>query len=184
LSPPPAGRPVVTAIVGNPKPRSRTYDVASACAREVGDALGGAELHTFDLAELGPRLLQWGDAEVGQVLARVHASSVLVVASPTYKATYTGLLKLLFDQIAGGSLGGIVAFPVMVGGAANHALAVEVHLRPLLVEVGCTCVTPGLFVLESELTTIDQTVAAWVDASKPLLSSGSVSSRPRAGRRR
>ena len=169
MNPPPTSRPVVTAIVGNPKPRSRTYDVATACAHHIGEVLGGADLRTVDLAELGARLLQWGDEEVGEVLARVRSSSVLVVASPTYKATYTGLLKLLFDQIAAGSLRGVVAFPVMVGGAAAHSLAVEVHLRPLLVEVGCTCVTPGLFVLESELATVDQAIAEWVDASRRLL---------------
>jgi FMN reductase len=165
----PASALHVTAIVGNPKPRSRTYDVALSCARHIGDAVGGAEVHAVDLAELGPRLLQWGDAEVGEVLALMHASAVIVVASPTYKATYTGLLKLLFDQIPAGSLRGTVAFPVMVGGAPTHSLAVEVHLRPLLVEVGCTCATPGLFVLESDLATVDRTVAEWVDASAMLL---------------
>jgi FMN reductase len=179
LTTPKSSSAFVTAIVGNPKPRSRTYDVALTCARYVGDALGGANVQAVDLAELGSRLLQWGDEEVGKVLARMRASTVLVVASPTYKATYTGLLKLLFDQVAAGSLRDIVAFPLMVGGAPIHALAVEVHLRPLLVEVGCTCVTPGLFVLESELPTVELTVAEWVDTSRTMLAS--LADRPSAG---
>jgi FMN reductase len=162
LTAPSTGIPRVTAIVGNPKPRSRTYDVALVCARQMADALGGAEVHGIDLADVAPRLLQWGDDRVAEILARMRASSVLVVASPTYKATYTGLLKLLFDQVPAGALRGTVGLPVMVGGAATHSLAVEVHLRPLLVEVGCACPTPGLFVLESDLATVEQTVAEWV----------------------
>jgi FMN reductase len=51
----------------------------------------------------------------------------------------------------------------MLGGAATHALAVDVHLRPLLVEVGCRCPTAGLFLLESELGALDETLTAWLE---------------------
>ena len=85
------------------------------------------------------------------------------MASPTYKATYTGLLKLLFDQIAAGELHRTQAVPLMVGGAPNHVLAVDVHLRPLLLEVGCSCPTQGLYILESELDNVATVIGAWAD---------------------
>jgi FMN reductase len=47
-------------------------------------------------------------------------------------------------------LAGILAVPAMMGGAPQHALAVEHGLRPLLSELGATCATPGLYVLESQ----------------------------------
>jgi FMN reductase len=47
---------------------------------------------------------------------------VLVVASPTYKATYSGLLKAFLDRLATGSLAGKTAVPVLLGGAPNHQL--------------------------------------------------------------
>src|SRR5262249_15931893 len=84
-----------------------------------------------------------------------------VVASPTYKATYTGLLKVFLDRIAGGALLGQLAVPLMVAGAPQHALAVETHLRPLLIELGATCLTPGLCVLESHLDHVDGVIDAW-----------------------
>ena len=94
----------------------------------------------------------------------------LVVASPTYKAAYTGLLKLFLDQFAHDELGGLTTVPMMTGGSADHALAVDVHLRPVLVEIGASCPTRGLFVfgpaVDDPAPTID---ARWATAG-PVLS--------------
>jgi FMN reductase len=49
-------------------------------------------------------------------------------------------------------------------GSPRHALAVEVHLRPLLVELGATVPTPGLAVVESDLGRIDEILAEWAAA--------------------
>ena len=51
----------VGVVVGNPKARSRTRDVAEAIATAVADAAGlvGADRLTVDLADLGPQLFDW-----------------------------------------------------------------------------------------------------------------------------
>jgi FMN reductase len=153
----------VVAVVGNPKPASRTLSAARELAGAIARELGGVRVEVFDLAEIGPSLLEWEAPEVVAVRDAMRACAVLVVASPTYKATYTGLLKLLFDQIAADDLLRVVAVPLMVGGAPQHALAVDTHLRPLLVEVGCSCPTQGLYVLESQLPEMTEVVAEWLD---------------------
>ena len=58
---------------------------------------------TVDLTDLGGALLDWQrrDPSVTDIAAAVQASDLAVVASPTYKATYTGLLKLFLDRIPG-----------------------------------------------------------------------------------
>ena len=61
-----------------------------------------------------------------------------------------GILKLFLDQIPTGSLVGVVAFPLMLGGAWLHALAPEVFLRPVLVELGATCPAKGLYLLDTD----------------------------------
>jgi len=154
---------LVTALVGNPRPRSRTYRVAVRCAERIAAVIDGSRVEAIDLIDLGPELLGEGSRAIGEVRARLSSSAVLVVASPTYKATYTGVLKLLFDQIPAGELSGTVGLPLMVGGAASHALAVDVHLRPLLIEVGCSCPTAGLFVQEAELAKLDETLSTWLE---------------------
>jgi len=90
-----------------------------------------------DLAEHAGDLFDWGAPGLVQLTAEVASAGLIVAASPTYKATYTGMLKAFFDRYGSSGLAGSVAVPLMTGGAPIHALAVEVHLRPLLVELGC-----------------------------------------------
>jgi len=139
----------------------------------VADALssvtGEAERLVVDLATLGASLLDWEAAEVSELNAAVAASDLVIVASPTYKATYTGLLKLFLDRYGNNGLAGTVAVPVMTGAAPIHALAPEVSLRPLLVELGASVPTRGLFVLESSFDDLPAAVGPWAEVASPLL---------------
>jgi FMN reductase len=77
-------------------------------------------------------------------------ADVLVVATPTYKAAYTGLLKAVLDQAPSGWLRGKVVVPLQIAASDKHALAVEVHLRPVLAELGAV-VPQALFLNEAAL---------------------------------
>ena len=57
----------------------------------------------------------------------------------------------------------------MVGAGTQHALAVEVHLRPVLVELGATLPTRGLYVTEDQLDTLDDVIRAWLLEAGPRL---------------
>jgi len=133
------------AVVGNPKPNSRTRQAAEL----VLERLTGAPAdRVIDVVDLGAGLLKWGDPAVEEAVAAVKAAEVVVVASPTYKATYTGLLKLFLDHIGTGDLAGVVAVPLMLGGGPGHALAPELLLKPVLVELGATAPTKGLYLID------------------------------------
>ncbi|CAO5237105.1 NADPH-dependent FMN reductase [Frankia sp. AgKG'84/4] len=164
----------IVSVVGNPKPASRTRQVAEAVADRVATALeadGFTSAHeVIEVSELGAGLLGWGDPTVGAALATIRSADALVIATPTYKATYTGLLKLLLDQIGGGELAGLPAIPVQVAAAPQHALAVEVHLRPVLVEIGAACPTTGVFVLDSQLPQLPAQLEAWGSVNLPAIS--------------
>lgn len=152
-------------VVGNPKPASRTLTAATHVVREVT----GAEPDlVVDLATLGASLLDWQDETVGRLVEEVGAADLVVVASPTYKATYTGLLKLFLDRFAGGTGLRGVAVPLMLGAASHHALAPELHLRPLLVELGASVPTASLYVLDREHDD-PAAYADWLARARPLL---------------
>jgi FMN reductase len=158
-------------VVGNPKAHSRTRAVAEAVAAAASDAAGlaGAEQVLVDLAELGPELFDWSSVPVRAAVDRIRATTLTVVASPTYKASYTGLLKSFLDWFSATDLVGVTVVPVMVGAGLRHALAVEVHLRPVLVEVGASLPTRGLYVTEDQLGALDDVVATWVREAGPSL---------------
>ena len=138
-------QPRIAVVVGNPKPQSRTLKAATWLATE----LSGAEPDlVVDLADLGPALLDWSDPHVADLVAQVGAADLVVVASPTYKGTYTGLLKLFLDRFATDGLSG-VAVPFMLGAGPAHALAPELTLRPVLTEIGGSVPVRGLYVVDS-----------------------------------
>lgn len=151
------------ALVGNPRAESRTHAAALEVRRQLMRLSGPDSSPGFvDLAEAGPELLRFGDPDVARSVAAIRSARVLVVASPTYKATYTGLLKLFLDQVPTGGLAGVEAVPMMVGAGGRHALAVEVHLRPLLIELGARCPFSGLYVPEDEFPHLEAVVARWL----------------------
>jgi FMN reductase len=135
------------AIVGNPKPKSRTRDAAEVLTQLL---TGRSVDLTLDLADFGAQLLDWADPDVAEAVAQVKAAKLIIVASPTYKASYTGLLKIFLDRFGAGSLAGVTAIPLMLGGDWRHSLAPEVFLKPVLAEIGASTPTRGLFLLDSD----------------------------------
>ena len=117
-----------------------------------------------DLADLGAALLDWEDPGVADLVAQVGGADLVVVASPTYKATYTGLLKLFLDRFSTTGLSG-VAVPLMLGAGPTHALAPELTLRPVLTEIGGTVPVRGLYVHDAAY----DDPAAYAAGSRPLV---------------
>ncbi|WP_460852728.1 NADPH-dependent FMN reductase [Nocardioides montaniterrae] len=152
-------------VVGNPKPESRTLQAATYVARE----LAGAEPEiVVDLATLGAELLDQVSPTVTDLVDRIGKADLVVVASPTYKGTYTGLLKLFLDRFAGGSGLTGLAVPFQLGGSPAHALAPELSLRPVLTELGATVPGRGLYILDSAYDA-PGAYRAWLEATRPLV---------------
>ncbi len=161
----------IAVVTGNPKPQSRTHSVALAVAGAIAAALGTkADRLEIDLAEHAAALFDWSDPALTKLTAEVAAADVAIFASPTYKASYTGMLKAFLDRYGSNGLAGVTAVPVMTGGWPGHLLAVEVHLRPVLVELGATVPARGLYVTEPELAELDAAVARWSATATPLIS--------------
>lgn len=160
-------------LVGNPKIASRTLQVAEEVTNQLVAWLATqgvtATNSTVDIAALGGGLFEWENKPVNDVLQKIAEAKLVVVASPVYKAAYTGVLKMLLDRIPMEGLAGRVAIPVMVAAAPIHTLAVEAHLRPVLVELGACCPTRGLVIMESKLPELPTIVGAWLEAAKPML---------------
>lgn len=151
--------PRVAVVVGNPRAGSRTLAAATWLS---GVLEPDAEPIVVDLATLGPALLDWSDAYVASLVEQVGGADLVVVASPTYKGAYTGLLKLFLDRFAGGTGMRGVAVPFMLSGSPAHALAPELTLRPVLAEIGARVPAQGLSVLDAQHDD-PHAYAAWLD---------------------
>lgn len=163
----PAGDVVV--LVGNPRPGSRTRALAEAVTGALLDRLDGpaGAGQVLELAEIvgvsfGPEPA-YGTKGGLDPFATVRSARLLVVATPAYKGSYTGLLKVFLDQFGHRHLAGVTAVPVAVAASAAHARSAASALADVLVELGARVPAPPLAVLESTLAHGPDIAARWAD---------------------
>jgi FMN reductase len=152
-------------VVGNPKRQSRTLEAGILVAQKL---TGAAPDLVLDLVDLGPALLELGSAGAAAAVQSVREMDTVVFASPTFKATYTGLMKLFLDQFPQDGLVGVTAFPVMLGASPAHLLAPELLFKPVLVELGAVCPAVGLYLIDKSFAD-DPRLGPWIARAKPLL---------------
>lgn len=146
-------------LVGNPRPGSRTHAVALRVGEVLRAAIPGLdEPRVIDLAEHVAISFTAEPARPGRpapdALDAVRTADLLLVATPSYKGTFTGLLKVFLDQFGHNALASVVAVPVAVAGAPAHVTATEDSTATLLRELGAT-VPDSLGVLESTIADSD-----------------------------
>lgn len=152
----------VSIVAGNPKPQSRTLKVAQVLVEKLFEA-GSYELEVIDLAEHVEDIFAWPSEKMASLNAGVAASDVAVFASPTYKATYTGLLKAFLDRYPANALAGVTGIPVMTGADQAHSMGPTVNLAPLLVELGATVPGRGFYFVTGQMDHLDELVQAASD---------------------
>jgi FMN reductase len=157
--------PSVAVVVGSPEPASRTLTAAT----RLAESLAGTPDLVLDLVRLGPELLDESSERVAGLVAWIGAADLVIVASPTYKGAYTGLLKLFLDRFDRGTGLRGLAVPLMLGRGLEHSLTPELTLRPVLTELGATVPGRGLYVTEEDhdnQTAYDD----WIAATGPIVS--------------
>lgn len=152
-------------VVGNPKPKSRTRDAAMLVAQKL---TGKEPDIVLDLIDLGPALMELGNETVTEAVKSIQGMDTIIFASPTFKATYTGLLKLFLDQIPSDGLADVTAFAVMLGAGPAHAMAPDLLLKPILVELGATCPAPGLYLIDKTFAE-DPRLETWATRAQKTL---------------
>ncbi|PSJ49493.1 FMN reductase [Kumtagia ephedrae] len=128
-------RKLVVGVSGNVTRPSKTKAFVDHIAGRLATAIGAAS-NTFDIEDLGPSLggarrLADLDPAAVNLVEQLLGADVLVVGSPTYKGSYTGLFKHFFDLIEPASLRGKPVILAATGGGERHSLIVEHQLRPL-----------------------------------------------------
>ena len=80
----------------------------------------------------------------------VASADALVVVSPTFSASYSGLFKSFFDLFEAGSLPDKPTLLAATGGTERHSLVLEHALRPLFVYLGASPVRTGVYAATSD----------------------------------
>ena len=158
--------------MGNPRAGSKTLAATRALVDTLAEAVSGTALPVVDLADFGGRVLDYSDSGVAALRAELATVNLLVVATPVYKGSYTGLLKAFLDGYGPGALASVYTVPFTIAASPQHALAGPTHLQPLLDELGAISPLGGLFLPDgvvAEPAERDTRIAAWLAPRRPLL---------------
>ena len=143
----------VLLIAGSPTSPSRS----SALLEAVGQWLEGrgARIDRIAVRDLPAQPLlhaDWSHPAVERVIAQVAEARVVVIATPVYKAAYSGVLKVLLDLLAQDALKGKTVLPLATGGSPHHMLALDYALRPVLQALAARQILPGVYATDSQVT--------------------------------
>jgi FMN reductase len=141
--------PTIACIVGSPSSPSRTAFVAAHVAAHLARA--GNTVEEIIVRDLPAEDLLLARAEAPAIAAAVKTverADGIVVATPIYKASFSGMLKTFLDLLPQWAFRGKYVLPIATGGASAHVLAIDYGLRPVLMSFGPVHVDQAYVVLE------------------------------------
>ncbi|CAG2359063.1 MULTISPECIES: FMN reductase [Burkholderia cepacia complex] len=144
----------VVAISGSLQRPSRTLALTDAIVAALGAALP-IETRLIELGEIGSRLAgaltrAQVPADLDALIRAIETADALVVASPVYRASYTGLFKHLFDLVRHDALIDVPVLLAATGGSERHALVIDHQLRPLFSFFQARTLPIGVYASESD----------------------------------
>lgn len=117
-------------------------------------ALHGHRCSTVHVRDLPPQALlhaDVGDELIAGAIAQVEQADAVVVVTPVYKASYTGLLKAFLDLLPQDGLRGKLVLPLATGGSQSHMLVLDYALRPVLASMDARFILPGIYATSDQL---------------------------------
>jgi len=143
----------IVGIQGSPSASSRSAGLlALAQSRLQGVA---SSVHTIAVRELPAQALlnaQFDHPLIRQALAEVAQAQVVLIATPIYKAAYSGVLKSFLDLLPQDALRGKTVLPLATGGSIAHLLALDYALKPVLSALGARDILDPVFATDAQIT--------------------------------
>lgn len=139
-------------IAGSPSAPSRTAALLDYTGEYFNQR--GLASSTLHIRDLDPAELIYGKFDGESIVPAVRSvtdSAGLLIATPVYKAAYTGVLKTFLDLLPHNALAGKVVLPIALGGSLAHSLVVDYAMRPVLAALGAYHVLPGLYLIDKQI---------------------------------
>lgn len=160
---------VVSAGLSNPSSTTLLSDRLASAVTRAAD-VGGAEV-VLDRIELRPlahaladhMLTGFPGAELARAIDAVRSADGLIVVTPVFSASYSGLFKSFFDVLEPGAIDGKPTIIAATAGTARHQLALDHELRPLLSYLRAVVMPTGVFAASEDFGSAGDTGQASLD---------------------
>ncbi|MDY7539087.1 NADPH-dependent FMN reductase [Undibacterium sp. RTI2.1] len=144
-------------LSGSPSTPSRS----SRLLHFVGNKLSelGHDVSHISLRDLPAQALLHADfknTELAAIRQQIAEADAVVVATPVYKAAYSGLLKLFLDMLPQDGLKDKLVLPIATGGSQSHMLALDYALRPVLAALDARHILPSVYATDAQIEWSEQ----------------------------
>jgi FMN reductase len=146
----------VLAISGSPSRSSKTAVVVDAALRKL--RAFDIETHHVMVRDLDATALLSGNVdhpELAAFITKLSKAHGVIIATPIYKASFSGLLKTALDMLPQYALAGKVVLPLGTGGSLAHVLALDYSLRPVIQSMGARHIVQSHFIVDADLLNMD-----------------------------
>lgn len=139
-------------LAGSPSTPSRSTRLL----HHVGERLAllghrYVKLHVRDLPAQALVHADFADPVLKAAREQVAQADAVIIATPVYKAAYSGLLKTFLDLLPQDGLKGKLVLPIATGGSQSHMLALDYGLRPVLSALEARHVLPSIYATEQQI---------------------------------
>lgn len=139
---------VVSGGLSNPSSSRLLADMLTAATRQAGG--GQVDVAMIELRDLAQQLTEhmltgFPGPELSEAIDAVRGADGVIVVTPVFAASYSGLFKTFFDVLEEGLLDGKPVLIAATAGTARHSLVLEFALRPLFSYLHAVVVPTGVF---------------------------------------
>ncbi|WP_180960355.1 NADPH-dependent FMN reductase [Neobacillus cucumis] len=142
----------ITIISGSPSEQTRLNGVFDEVVRHLeGVNINPEIIHVRNLPAQDLIQAKFDSEDIIRANKKVEDSNIIVILTPVYKASFTGVLKTYLDLLPQNGLEGKTILPIAVGGSFGHLLMIDYALKPVLTALGATHILKGAFILDSQI---------------------------------
>jgi len=146
----------VVIVSGSPTEGSRLNGIIEYVEQAI--AASGWEVSLLRVTDLPAEDLvfaRWDSPAIIEANRIIAEADAVVVASPVYKAAYTGVLKAFLDLLPQKGLEGKAVLPLFIGGTIAHLLSIDYALKPVLSALYARHIAAGVFAVDSQIVRTD-----------------------------
>ena len=143
----------IAIINGNPSLTSRLNGIIQYVEQKL--LREGVDIEHIQVAELPADDLikaNFDSDAIRKANQKVEEAKVIIIASPVYKASYTGVLKTYLDLLPQKALSGKIILPLFIGGSIAHLLSIDYALKPVLSTLGARLIIGGVYAVDTWIT--------------------------------
>ena len=142
----------IVALAGSPSANSRSTALLRHVLARFPEATPRGEIVLRDLPAAALVRADFDEPAIRRAREQVAAARLVVIATPIYKAAYSGLLKAFLDLLPQDALRGKTVLALGTGGSAAHLLALDYALKPVLAALGARHILDTVYAVDAQFT--------------------------------